>query len=82
VTPDELVRYATQSGLSEREWEILTLTIQNLARKEMARRLGISINTVKRDCDRLHKNLGMEDKVEIVRSVAAFVIQRLRDAQR
>jgi DNA-binding CsgD family transcriptional regulator len=69
--------FAAAFSLSERELEALVFTLENRPRKEMARRLGLSINSIKRDCDRLHKNLGVEDRVEVVEKLWAFV-DRLR----
>ena len=50
-------------GLTSRECEILNLLASGESNKEMARRLGISPNTVKTHVARLYEKLGVQRRV-------------------
>jgi FixJ family two-component response regulator len=53
-------------SLTQREREIVTLVVQGLANKEIARRLGISHRTVEQHRARAMKKLGTETLVDLV----------------
>jgi DNA-binding NarL/FixJ family response regulator len=55
-------------ALTERETEVLQLTAQGLANKQIALRLGISEHTVKFHLSSLYAKLGVTSRTEAVRS--------------
>jgi DNA-binding NarL/FixJ family response regulator len=57
-------------ALTERETEVLQLTAQGLANKQIAMRLGISEHTVKFHLSSLYAKLGVASRTEAVRSGA------------
>lgn len=58
-------------GVTDREYEVLTLLAEGLANKEIARRLEVSPNTVKTHVARLFEKLEAERRLQAV--------QRARD---
>jgi DNA-binding NarL/FixJ family response regulator len=58
TTPDPL------AGLSEREREVLSLLVEGLPNKLIARRLGISEKTVKSHLTRIFRALGVSDRTQ------------------
>lgn len=61
---------ADVQALTERETEVLQLTAQGLANKQIAMRLGISEHTVKFHLSSLYAKLGVGSRTEAVRSGA------------
>jgi DNA-binding NarL/FixJ family response regulator len=57
---------ADDSPLTPRETEILTLIGQGLSNKAVARRLGISVHTVKFHLEALFESLGATNRAEAV----------------
>ncbi len=55
------------STLTERELEILSNIAQGLAKKDIAARLAISVNTVERHCENLMDKLNIHDRVKLAR---------------
>jgi DNA-binding CsgD family transcriptional regulator len=53
-------------GLTSRECEILDLLASGESNKELARRLGISPNTVKTHVARLYEKLGVQRRVQAI----------------
>jgi DNA-binding CsgD family transcriptional regulator len=53
-------------GLSPRECEILEALVLGESNKELARRLGISPNTVKTHVARLYSKLGVERRIQAI----------------
>jgi DNA-binding NarL/FixJ family response regulator len=64
--PDES-EYPPQT-LTDREIEVLQLTAQGLANKQIAARLGISEHTIKFHLSSLYSKLGVSSRTEAVRS--------------
>jgi DNA-binding NarL/FixJ family response regulator len=54
------------SGLTDREAEILALLADGLQQKEVARSLGISPKTVSTHVERIHRKLGAHNRMEAV----------------
>ncbi|MBI2862652.1 MAG: response regulator transcription factor [Chloroflexi bacterium] len=54
-------------GLSAREREVLQLIAEGLTNSEVAQRLSLSINTVRRHRANLMAKLGLHDRLELVR---------------
>ncbi len=54
-------------GVTDREYEVLALLAEGLANKEIARRLGVSPNTVKTHVARLYEKLEAERRLQAVR---------------
>lgn len=55
------------NGLTGREIEVLTLTAQGYANKEIAARLSISVKTVETHRSHLNEKLGIRSRVELIR---------------
>lgn len=53
-------------GVSAREYETLVLLAEGLSNKEIARKLGVSPNTVKTHLARLYEKLGASRRMEAV----------------
>ncbi|MEO1244031.1 MAG: response regulator transcription factor, partial [Pseudomonadota bacterium] len=53
-------------GVSPREYETLALLAAGLSNKEIARKLGVSPNTVKTHCARLYEKLGAARRTDAV----------------
>lgn len=53
-------------GVTDREYEVLTLLAEGLANKEIARRLALSLNTVKSHVARLYAKLGAQRRTQAV----------------
>ena len=51
-------------GVTDREYEVLSLLAEGLANKEIARRLEVSPNTVKTHIARLYEKLGAERRTQ------------------
>lgn len=58
-----------QHEITEREYEILTQLSQGLLYKEIADRLGISINTLKVHCYNMYKKLHVKNRMEAINKV-------------
>lgn len=54
----------TQVSLSPREAEVLALVAEGLANKQIARRLGITVGTVKAHLTRIFEQLGVADRTQ------------------
>lgn len=61
---------STIPALTEREIEVLQLTAQGLANKQIALRLGISEHTIKFHLSSLYSKLGVSSRMEAVRAGA------------
>ena len=70
VPPERLVRLqAEQPGgerLTRREMEVLALIAEGYASKEVARRLGLTLNTVRNHAQRINQKLGASNKTAAV----------------
>ena len=55
------------SGLTRREWEILTYIVADKHNKEIAELLGISVRTVQSHRTSLMEKLGVHDSIQLVR---------------
>lgn len=53
-------------GLTAREWEVLKLGARGKQQGEIARELGIEINTVKKHCCHIYEKLGVGSMMEAV----------------
>jgi DNA-binding NarL/FixJ family response regulator len=61
-------------GVTDREYEVLTLLAEGLANKEIARRLDVSPNTVKTHVARLYEKLGAERRTQAVQKARALAL--------
>lgn len=52
--------------LSARERDVLSLLSQGRTNREIARELGLSVETVKTHCERLYRRLGVSDRTDAV----------------
>jgi DNA-binding CsgD family transcriptional regulator len=75
LTPQDLAPLARHYQLSDRETQVLLSTVQDQPRKAMARQLRLKPGTIDKICDRLHKKLGVEDRLQIAWLVFAFLQQ-------
>ena len=57
------------SSLSEREREVLALLAEGLTRPRVARRLGISTNTVSSHTKAIYRKMGVSNQIEAIRHV-------------
>ncbi|HTK08558.1 MAG TPA: LuxR C-terminal-related transcriptional regulator [Ktedonobacteraceae bacterium] len=57
---------ALSEHLSEREYEVLALLAQGASNQEIARRLAITMNTVKRHVSHIYGKLGVKNRVQAV----------------
>ncbi len=55
--------------LTVRETQVVTLLLEGLTNKGIARRLGLSPETVKEHLGRVYRKLGVADRVELVSQV-------------
>jgi DNA-binding CsgD family transcriptional regulator len=76
LNAEELSAFGSLHGLTDRELEIMHLTMQGLDRKSMASRLGLSPHTIDLHCDQLHKKLGVHHVAELMGLVFRFVMER------
>lgn len=63
----ELEKLFTDYGISNRQIEIITLLKDGLERKEIAYELGISINTVKTQIQRIFEKCDVNNKTELIK---------------
>ncbi len=61
-------------GVTEREYEVLSLLAEGLANKEIARRLGVSPNTVKTHLGRIFEKLGAERRTQAVQKARELAL--------
>jgi len=61
-------------GVTEREYEVLTLLASGCANKEIARRLDLSPNTVKTHLARLYEKLEVGRRTEAVHKARALAL--------
>lgn len=67
---------ASAMGLSERELQVVQAVISDGTESAIARKLGISTHTVHAHLDRIHKKLGVTDRVGLVVRVFAEYVAR------
>jgi DNA-binding NarL/FixJ family response regulator len=76
---DELSRTATLlSFLSERELEVLTLLIDGLSNREMADKLGVSVETIKTHMRHVMEKLAVSDRTQAAIKALRFGLIRKR----
>lgn len=63
----ELNKMYAKYGVSNRQIEIISLLKEGLERKEIAYELGISINTVKTQLQRLYEKCSVNNKTELIK---------------
>ena len=73
LTAEEWVRFSTYHRLSQRELSVLVLTCQGLTRKTIASRLRVTLESVNKYCDRLHKKMNAKDRVDLLCQLLRFV---------
>lgn len=61
-------------GISEREAEVLDLLAEGCANKVIARRLGISPNTVKTHIQRVYEKLSVESRTQAIAKARELMI--------
>lgn len=61
-------------GVTDREYEVLSLLAEGLANKEIARRLNVSPNTVKTHVGRLYEKLGAERRTQAVQKARELAL--------
>lgn len=61
-------------GVTDREYEVLTLLAEGLANKEIARRLDVSPNTVKTHVARLYEKLEVERRTQAVQKARQLAL--------
>lgn len=72
-TPEELVAFNdAYLGRGGRNIELLAMTLEGWTRTHMASRLEVTIDTVNKLCDRLHKRLDAKDSLAIMRKFIIF----------
>jgi two-component system, NarL family, response regulator LiaR len=54
----------SMAGLTKREQEVLTVLARGLLYKEIAQRLSISIDTVKKHCKNIYPKLNVRNRTE------------------
>ena len=54
-------------SLTQREKEIFLLLLENMKNKDIAEKLRISPNTLKKHCGSIYKKLDMENKTELIK---------------
>lgn len=59
--------FKSQKGLARRERHILDLLLQSYGRKEIAKRLGISLNTVQGYIKKIYLHFGVHSHAELLR---------------
>ncbi|MBX5449475.1 helix-turn-helix domain-containing protein [Thermogemmatispora sp.] len=60
-------RVATPGGLSPREWRVLALARQGLARRQIAAQLGIKVGSVNLYFQRIYETLGVHSWREAIK---------------
>jgi DNA-binding CsgD family transcriptional regulator len=74
--PEVVTRSVELDGLTEREREVLELTVLGLTRAEMGQRLHISVKTIETYRARLQEKLGCRTRAELVTyAIAAGVLR-------
>ncbi|MDZ7627509.1 MAG: response regulator transcription factor [Parvularculaceae bacterium] len=61
-------------GVTDREYEVLTLLAEGCANKEIARRLEVSPNTIKSHVARLYEKLGAERRTQAVQKARELAL--------
>jgi DNA-binding CsgD family transcriptional regulator len=61
-------------GVTDREYEVLTLLAEGLANKEIARRLDLSPNTIKTHVARLYEKLEVERRTQAVQKARELAL--------
>jgi DNA-binding CsgD family transcriptional regulator len=61
-------------GVTDREYEVLSLLAEGLANKEIARALDVSPNTVKTHVARLYEKLGAERRTQAVQKARELAL--------
>jgi len=80
VTPEELDTLKGLFRLSPRETELLGLMLEGISPdKELARRLNVTVGTVKQMCQRLFLKVGYNSKLAVAMA-ALRQLQRLSNA--
>jgi DNA-binding CsgD family transcriptional regulator len=72
LTPHQWLDFAGQFHLSNRELGILILTSRGMARKCIAREFRISLNTLHKLIDRLHKKTRATDRLALTLLLVRF----------
>jgi len=67
-------KFARSYKISDREMQIIDLTIEGLTSMEIARQLGISQRTVQSHQEHIYQKLGAESKVDLIRIAHEFSI--------
>ena len=62
--PDE--KRLSKSGISKREWEVLSLMSEGLSNQEIADRLFVSLNTIKTHSSRLFEKLDVKRRTQAI----------------
>lgn len=63
-TPDE--KALLQTGISKREWEVLSLMAEGLSNQEIAARLFVSLNTIKTHSSNLFEKLDVKRRTQAI----------------
>lgn len=70
------------NSLTARELGVIKLLVEGLHNKEVARKLGISLRTVERHCDKIYDKLGVSSRTEAVVWAIASKLVSLDDEAR
>lgn len=73
--PTEMSRSLANSGLTQREWEILAAAADGLTNKEIGKRLTLSEKTVKHYMTSILDKLGVRNRVEAVMAMRRAEMQ-------
>ncbi len=70
----EISDFQKKFGITERELEIIVLTVAGSTYKEVSVKLGISDRTVERHLTNIYNKLGINNKIELYRTLEEFKI--------
>ena len=79
LTDQHFRAFGRARGLSKRQIEVMILTCRDIKRSVMATRLHLNVHAVNTHCHRLHKKLGVKDRLEIAEMVEQFARESRRN---
>ncbi len=78
-TEEEWARLAGSLGLSPRQTDVVKCLFRGFADKQTARRLGISVSTIRPHMKTLFMKLNVEDRIELILRVMSRFLDESRD---